>query len=69
MKKLNLKKLQGLGDSEVLSREQLKNVLGGNYMASSNCGGFYDPCSTITEENCCGSYRCDMRHGQSGLCV
>ncbi|SHM81818.1 hypothetical protein [Mucilaginibacter sp. OK098] len=60
MKKLKLKAME-LGTTEVLTRAQLKNVLGGVQALSTNPGCLHRDwlCSPVTEEtDCCGSGRC-----------
>jgi len=45
MKKFKLN-LQHLGNAEVLTRSQLKNVLGGGALETTNKGGNYKCCPT-----------------------
>jgi hypothetical protein len=56
MKKLKLKALQ-LGNMEVLTRKQLKNVLGGGFGSGSTTGSATGsaPCPTGTAPCTCGN--------------
>jgi hypothetical protein len=68
MKKLNLN-LQLTENAELLTRSQLKNVLGGGPLVLStdpNCIPRNQSCDKITEEtDCCGSGQCLAVSGSS----
>ncbi|MDP3665745.1 MAG: hypothetical protein Q8R50_03625 [Sediminibacterium sp.] len=55
MKKLRLN-LQNLNDAEVLTRQQLKNILGGD--GSGGCVERAGSCNTSQKINCCSGLVC-----------
>ena len=60
MKKLNLAKLK-LESEEILTREQLKNVLGGASIPLSgagDCQEYGQSCNTAERKNCCNGCHC-----------
>ncbi|HEY5464672.1 MAG TPA: hypothetical protein VIJ95_15525 [Hanamia sp.] len=58
MKKLKLN-LQHLENAEVLTRSQLKNVLGGSAVSTTgNCQTDGQACSTRSQVNCCSGLQC-----------
>jgi bacteriocin-like protein len=57
MKKLKISHLQK--KYEVLTKEQLKQVLGGeNENGSDTCGSYGDDCNTYMGINCCSGLVC-----------
>lgn len=57
-----MKKLKGINPSargEVLSREQLKNVLGGFSEDEGKCQDEGSSCDTQHASNCCNGLYCD----------
>ncbi|MDP3665744.1 MAG: TIGR04149 family rSAM-modified RiPP [Sediminibacterium sp.] len=56
MKKIKLN-LQQLDNSEVLTREQLKNILGGTG-SGGDCQKNGDSCDTQKAINCCSGFKC-----------
>lgn len=76
MKKLKLNAIT-LTNSEVLTRAQLKNVLGGNRSAtgSGSCLEEFDYACSISgagnpEDQCCPGLKCEMNATDTGtICV
>lgn len=60
MKKLSLSKIQ-VGSKEILTREQLKNVLGGvSKLLSGDCSEEGEGCFPSEGANCCNLLKCEQ---------
>lgn len=59
MKKLKLN-LQHLDNAEVLTKSQLKNILGGSVVSTTGgqCQEYGEKCSTALHLNCCNTLVC-----------